>query len=56
MKKWGGTGAFWGGLWGLLLGSAFFFIPGVVSKISCYFLVVKEFKKFEMNVEHILFL
>ena len=28
----------------------------VVSKISCYFLVVKECKKFEMKVEHILFL
>ncbi len=27
----------------------------VVSKISCYFLVVKECKKFEMKVEHILF-
>jgi uncharacterized membrane protein len=29
MKQWGGLGAFWGGLWGLLLGSAFFIIPGV---------------------------
>jgi uncharacterized membrane protein len=29
MKQWGGIGAFWGGLWGLLLGSAFFIIPGV---------------------------
>jgi uncharacterized membrane protein len=29
MKKWGGIGAFWGGLWGLLFGSAFFMIPGV---------------------------
>jgi uncharacterized membrane protein len=29
MKKWGGQGAFWGGLWGLLFGSAFFIIPGV---------------------------
>lgn len=29
MKLWGGTGAFWGGIWGLLLGSAFFIIPGV---------------------------
>jgi hypothetical protein len=28
MKKWGATGAFWGGLWGILFGSAFFFIPG----------------------------
>jgi hypothetical protein len=29
MKYWGKTGAFWGGFWGLLLGSAFFAIPGV---------------------------
>ena len=29
MKAWGKTGAFWGGLWGLLFGSAFFWIPGV---------------------------
>ena len=29
MKYWGVTGAFWGGIWGLLFGSAFFFIPGV---------------------------
>ncbi len=29
MKKWGKTGAFWGGLWGMLFGSAFFFIPGI---------------------------
>jgi uncharacterized membrane protein len=29
MKKWGALGAFWGGLWGLLFGSAFFFIPGI---------------------------
>ena len=28
-KYWGKTGAFWGGLWGLLLGSAFFVIPGI---------------------------
>ncbi len=28
MKRWGKTGAFWGGLWGLLVGSAFFAIPG----------------------------
>jgi len=26
---WGKQGAFWGGLWGLLLGSAFFWVPGV---------------------------
>lgn len=29
MKAWGKSGAFWGGLWGLLFGSAFFVIPGV---------------------------
>jgi hypothetical protein len=29
MKHWGKRGAFWGGIWGLLLGSAFFLIPGV---------------------------
>lgn len=29
MKHWGKRGAFWGGLWGMLVGSAFFLIPGV---------------------------
>ena len=29
VKYWGKQGAFWGGLWGLLFGSAFFWIPGV---------------------------
>ncbi|MBN1958550.1 MAG: DUF1269 domain-containing protein [Desulfuromonadales bacterium] len=29
VKYWGKLGAFWGGFWGLLLGSAFFVIPGV---------------------------
>jgi hypothetical protein len=29
MKFWGKQGAFWGGLWGVLFGSAFFFIPGI---------------------------
>lgn len=29
MKYWGKMGAFWGGLWGLLFGAAFLFIPGV---------------------------
>jgi uncharacterized membrane protein len=29
MKFWGKRGAFWGGLWGLLFGSAFFFIPAI---------------------------
>jgi uncharacterized membrane protein len=31
MKSWGGIGAFWGSLWGLLFGSAFFIIPAVGS-------------------------
>jgi len=29
MMYWGKCGAFWGGLWGMLFGSAFFFIPGI---------------------------
>ena len=29
MKYWGIQGAFWGGIWGMLFGSAFFLIPGV---------------------------
>jgi len=29
MKYWGKTGAFWGGIWGLLFGSAFLLIPGI---------------------------
>ena len=29
MNYWGKQGAFWGGIWGLLLGSAFFLIPGI---------------------------
>ena len=29
VKYWGKLGAFWGGLWGLLFGSASLFIPGV---------------------------
>jgi len=29
MLYWGKLGAFWGGFWGLLLGSAFFWVPGV---------------------------
>ena len=29
MKYWGKTGAFWGGFWGLMFGSAFFAIPGL---------------------------
>jgi hypothetical protein len=29
IKAWGGTGAFWGGLWGLLFAPAVFFLPGL---------------------------
>jgi len=29
IKHWGKAGAFWGGIWGLLFGAAFFAIPGV---------------------------
>jgi hypothetical protein len=29
MAYWGKNGAFWGGFWGLLFGSAFFVIPGI---------------------------
>ena len=29
MKYWGKLGAFWGGIWGLLFGAAFFAVPGV---------------------------
>lgn len=29
MKYWGKAGAFWGGIWGMLFGSAFFLVPGV---------------------------
>lgn len=29
MSYWGKQGAFWGGIWGMLFGSAFFLIPGI---------------------------
>jgi len=29
MKYWGKMGAFWGGLWGFLVGAAFFVVPGI---------------------------
>jgi uncharacterized membrane protein len=29
IKHWGKTGAFWGGIWGMLFGAAFFAIPGL---------------------------
>ena len=29
MRSWGKNGAFWGGIWGLLFGAAFFAVPGI---------------------------
>jgi uncharacterized membrane protein len=29
MKKWGSSGAFWGGIWGFVFGAGFFLIPGI---------------------------
>lgn len=29
IKSWGGVGAFWGGIWGLLMAPAVFFLPGL---------------------------
>ena len=29
VKTWGGVGLVWGGLWGLLFGAAFFWVPGI---------------------------
>jgi uncharacterized membrane protein len=29
MKYWGRQGAFWGGVWGLLFGAAFFWVPAI---------------------------
>jgi hypothetical protein len=29
MRAWGGLGAFWGGIWGLLFGAGVFLIPGI---------------------------
>ena len=29
MRSWGKRGAFWGGIWGLLFGAAFFAVPGI---------------------------
>jgi hypothetical protein len=29
MKAWGKNGAFWGGIWGLFFGAAFFIVPGI---------------------------
>jgi len=29
IRTWGGVGAFWGAVWGILLGAAFFWVPGI---------------------------
>ncbi|HEX8289082.1 MAG TPA: general stress protein [Pyrinomonadaceae bacterium] len=29
IKYWGSTGAFWGSIWGLLVGAAFLWVPGI---------------------------
>jgi hypothetical protein len=29
MKYWGKLGAFWGGIWGIFFGAAFFWVPGI---------------------------
>ena len=29
VKTWGGVGLFWGSIWGLLFGAAFFWVPGI---------------------------
>lgn len=34
MKFWGSNGAFWGGIWGMLFGSAFFMIPGIGALVA----------------------
>jgi hypothetical protein len=40
MKAWGTTGAFWGGIWGLLFGAAFFIVPGIGAIVAAGPLVV----------------
>lgn len=29
IKSWGSSGAFWGGIWGLVFGAGFFLVPGI---------------------------
>lgn len=29
IRTWGGVGAFWGAVWGVLIGAAFFWVPGI---------------------------
>jgi hypothetical protein len=40
MRSWGKNGAFWGGIWGLLFGAAFFVIPGIGPLVAAGPLVV----------------
>ncbi len=40
MKYWGKLGAIWGGFWGILFGSAFFWLPGIGSILVAGPLVV----------------
>ena len=40
MRSWDKHGAFWGGIWGLLFGSAFFVIPGIGPLVAAGPLVV----------------
>jgi len=40
MRSWGKNDAFWGGIWGLLFGSAFFVIPGIGPLVAAGPLVV----------------
>ena len=40
MRSWDKHGAFWGGIWGVLLGSAFFVIPGIGPLVAAGPLVV----------------
>lgn len=39
MKAWGKMGAFWGGVWGMLVGAAFFSFPGIGPVLVGGFLV-----------------
>jgi len=40
MRSWDKHGAFWGGIWGVLLASAFFVIPGIGPLVAAGPLVV----------------
>jgi hypothetical protein len=40
MRTWGKYGAFWGGIWGLFFGAAFFVVPGIGPLVAAGPLVV----------------